>query len=201
MHFILALKNNNNNNNMKHKYSADKLPKYARPKKPWVRQGIFDYSILDKVGSGKRAQAPRSAAAEGNNTPNTEIRNNKAANKIQPKAAVQAFNPYENLMKDDVPTLSTSASGSKSNNKPSSPKPAKSLYQQQKEAQANKNKSSVNVMKPPPSFGSANVGAAPPKFGAAPQKGGGPPPVPPVPPQGGGGGPPPVPPKPPAPPQ
>eukprot|EP01083_Nonionella_stella_P152196 487503_1 len=63
---------------------TDKLPKYAKPKKPWIRQPIFDYSILDQVGSGKK-------------------RKQNALKQIQPKAAVQAFNPYANVMISAAP--------------------------------------------------------------------------------------------------
>eukprot|EP01084_Bolivina_argentea_P131491 232087_1 len=204
---------------------TDKLPKYARPKKPWVRHGVFDYSVLDHVGSDKpRSKAQTSSSGEGN----SENIDSKTANKIAPKATVASFNPYERMMNNapssvnmEAPTMSSSTStqSNLSAHTPTSPK-GKSLYQQEKDKTAlTKQLSSQNVGQAPPSFSAAppSFSAAPPSFSAAtskekqqpkppkvpsaaipppvPAAAAQPPPVPPVPPQGAV--PPPVPPVPP----
>jgi len=152
----------------------DQLPKFARPKKPWVRQGIFDYSILDQVGSGKkRKPAPKKAASSGNEQVRKE-KKIKAMRQVQPQASVQAFNPYESMMSSNKPATSESTKANQAVaaklKKPATPSTpskmsSKSLYQQEKEAKLKKKQSTANVGSPPPSFSNA----APPSFsGAAP---------------------------------
>eukprot|EP00483_Globobulimina_turgida_P001346 UN01348 len=140
----------------------EKLPKYARPKKPWIRQGIFDYSILDQVGSGKKRKAPSKTGQEGNTDEKLDERKQKAFKQIQPKAAVQAINPYESMMAtSDKPSSPIGGSG-------------KSLYRKEKEARLKKTASSSGVGVPPPSFSSVAPpffsGAAPPSFSQATKK-------------------------------
>ena len=81
--------------------TAEKLPKYARPKKPWQRQVGLDYSILDQVGSDKKRKPPTNPESEGNSTLSSEMKKQKTMTQIQPKAAVQAFNPYESVMNNN----------------------------------------------------------------------------------------------------
>eukprot|EP01084_Bolivina_argentea_P307527 531563_1 len=156
----------------------EKLPKYARPKKPWVRQGIFDYSILDAVGSGKKRKPPTSPQGEGVDEEKIAMRKVKAQKQIQPKAAVQAINPYENMMNNGSSSpkalnnnTSESHSKSKTLTSPASPIGGGSLYAQEKAARMNKTKSAANVVAAPPSFSAAAPpsfsSAAPPSFSAA----------------------------------
>eukprot|EP01083_Nonionella_stella_P113195 333567_1 len=145
----------------------EKLPKYARPKKPWVRQGIFDYSILDAVGSGKKRKPPTSPQGEGVDEEKIAMRKVKAQKQIQPKAAVQAINPYENMMNNG----SSSPKALNNNTSPASPIGGGSLFAREKAARMNKTKSAANVVAAPPSFSAAAPpsfsSAAPPSFSAA----------------------------------
>eukprot|EP00484_Ammonia_sp_Unknown_P021013 CAMPEP_0197034034 /NCGR_PEP_ID=MMETSP1384-20130603/12256_1 /TAXON_ID=29189 /ORGANISM="Ammonia sp." /LENGTH=352 /DNA_ID=CAMNT_0042463909 /DNA_START=29 /DNA_END=1087 /DNA_ORIENTATION=+ len=137
---------------------TDKLPKYARPKKPWVRQSEFKYEILDEIQSGKRPKSSKPASGkEGNGT------NQTALNYIQPKVAAQPFNPY------DMPKLDSASSGGMSAGpapaSPTSPKGGKTLFQQEQEAKMKKTASTAAVvMSPPPSFSGA---LPPPSFSGA----------------------------------
>eukprot|EP01083_Nonionella_stella_P043687 117893_1 len=186
---------------------TDKLPKYAKPKKPWIRQPIFDYSILDQVGSGKKRKPVSSQAIEGKVEKEYERKQN-ALKQIQPKAAVQAFNPYANVMKNDNAQPKAKKAPVVAKKIVAAPISSnKSLYQQEKEAKLKKSMKQ-NVGPAPPSFSAAAPpsfsGAAPPSFSAAgkqpkgppavPKAAKGPPPVPGGPPAPPGmGGPPPVP--------
>ena len=153
----------------------DKLPRFARPKKKWIRK--IDYSVLDKLYDRNGTQRTQNnnisyagpPGSEGNNTMSQEEKTQKALNTVQPKAAVQPLNIYEQSQQQ--PKLDSSSTASKSNNL--------SLYQQDKDAKLKKgtSKKDVNVATPPPAFS-----AAPPTFSAATSNSSGPPPVPPVPP-------------------
>merc|ERR1712130_690608 len=154
----------------------DKLPKFARPKKPWVRQGIFDYSILDQVSSGKKRkpQSNASLGGEGNDSHKIQQQKQKSMRQIQPKAAVQGFNPYESMMSNNNNNNNNDDNVKASSPKattPVSPKKNKSLYQIEKEAKLKKNTSSADVGPAPRSFSAAAPpsfsNAAPPSFSSA----------------------------------
>eukprot|EP01083_Nonionella_stella_P152195 487497_1 len=175
--------------------------------KPWIRQPLFDYSILDQVGSGKKRKPVSSQAIEGKVEKEYERKQN-ALKQIQPKAAVQAFNPYANVMKNDNAQPKAKKAPVVAKKIVAAPISSnKSLYQQEKEAKLKKSMKQ-NVGPAPPSFSAAAPpsfsGAAPPSFSAAgkqpkgppavPKAAKGPPPVPGGPPAPPGmGGPPPVP--------
>ena len=78
----------------------DKLPKYARPKKPWIR-GPLDYGILDKVGSSKQHKPAN--ATEGNGKLSKQKSSQDINTTIVPKAAAAPLNPYEALRVGDAP--------------------------------------------------------------------------------------------------
>jgi len=166
------------------------LPKFAKPKKPFVRTSEFNYAILDDLNGTKRAAAtPTTASTTSAQGEGHQIQQQRTMQAINPTAAVAAVNPYENMMQSN-----DDATGSPQTST-SSPRGGgaggKSLFQAQKEKEAqSKKKLSSNVAPPsfsaaaPPSFSAAS--AAPPSFSSAvqePASAAGPPPVPPTPPQ------------------
>merc|ERR1712228_605820 len=103
------------------------------------------------------------ASGEGNEK--SQQQKQKSMRQIQPKAAVQGFNPYESMMSNngnDAKMDNASASSPKAST-PVSPKKNKSLYQIEKEAKLKKSTSSADVGPAPPSFSAA----APPSFSSA----------------------------------
>lgn len=184
------------------------LPKFAKPKKPFVRSAEFNYAILDDLNGAKRRAAAEASApsttssGQGEGGGGGAIKKQRTMQAINPTAAVAAVNPYENMMGAADGQPKTMAS-------PSSPKTqSKSMFQIQKEKEAKAKSAAAKKVSSaaPPSFSAAappsfsSAAAAPPSFSAAPKKpaaaavaaAGPPPPVPPTPPQ---------PPKPPMPPQ
>eukprot|EP00485_Elphidium_margaritaceum_P023312 CAMPEP_0202713240 /NCGR_PEP_ID=MMETSP1385-20130828/52292_1 /ASSEMBLY_ACC=CAM_ASM_000861 /TAXON_ID=933848 /ORGANISM="Elphidium margaritaceum" /LENGTH=301 /DNA_ID=CAMNT_0049373529 /DNA_START=34 /DNA_END=939 /DNA_ORIENTATION=+ len=172
----------------------EELPKYARPRKPWVRNQNFNYSVLDNVGSTAKSTATsaKSIGGEGDAELTKMASKRDVGNTIQPKIAAPALNPYD----ADEPTSP----------KTLLPGDAPSLYQQAKLSSKKASTRNLGLGDAPPSFSAAppSFSAAPPSFsGAAPpafsQASSNPvkPPKPPQPPSnvnGGPGAPPPVPP-------